>query len=37
MPVHTKLQGFESVFDIDAYVGVEADGNDKESLMAEGL
>ena len=35
--VYTRLQGIESVFDTDAYVDVGADGNDKGSLMAEGV
>ena len=37
MLVYTKLHGIENVFDTDEYVDVEADGNDKESLMAQGV
>ena len=37
MRVYTKLHGFDNVFDTDAYVDVGADGNDKESLMAQGV
>ena len=35
MCMYTKLHGFEDAFDTDAYVDVGADGNDKESLMAQ--
>ena len=37
MLVYTKLNGFVNVFDTDGYVDVGADGNDKESLMAQGV
>ena len=37
MLVYTKLHSFENVFDTDEYVDVGADGNDKGSLMAQGV
>ena len=37
MKVYVKLNGFESVFDNDPYVEVGADGNDRESIMAQGV
>ena len=35
--VYSKLHGFESVFDNNPYVEVGADGNDRESIMAQGV
>ena len=37
MLVYTKLHAFENVFDTDEYVDIGADGNNKESLMAQGV
>lgn len=37
MQVYTKLHRFETVFDSDPYVEVGADGNDKYTLMAQGV
>ena len=37
MRVYAKLHRFETVFESDPYVEVGADGNDKETLMAQGV
>ena len=37
MRVYAKLHRFETVFESDPYIEVGADGNDKETLMAQGL
>ena len=37
MRVYAKLHGFETVFDSDPYVEVGADGNDRESIIAQGV
>ena len=37
MRVYAKLHGFETVFDNDPYVMVGADGNDRESITAQGV
>ena len=37
MRVYAKLHRFETVFESDPYVEVGADGNDEETLMAQGV
>ena len=37
MRVYAKLHRFETVFESDPYIEVGADGNDKETLMAQGV
>ena len=37
MRVYAKLHGFESVFDNNPCVEVWADGNDRQSIMAQGV
>ena len=37
MRVYAKLHRFETVFESDPYIEVGADGNDKETLMAQRL